>query len=88
VAKSIEKRLSFIFWFLSKHLSAFCPLRRKALEKVQTRDSEKFGRMLPMATRQQRSIKSKSRSRTALFWLLFVILLIGLVFYFGFIKVD
>jgi hypothetical protein len=44
--------------------------------------------MLPMATRQQRSIKSKSRSRTTLFWLLFVILLIGLVFYFGFIKVD
>jgi capsule polysaccharide export protein KpsE/RkpR len=41
-----------------------------------------------MATRQQRRTKPKSRSHAMLFWLLFVIVLIGLVFYFGFIKVD
>ncbi len=44
--------------------------------------------MFPMATRQQRSTKSKTRSPATLFLLLFVIVLIGLVYYFGFIKVD
>jgi hypothetical protein len=43
-----------------------------------------------MATRQQRLTKKKARStnHTTIAWLVIVIALIGLVFYFGFIKVD
>lgn len=46
--------------------------------------------MPPMATRQQQSLKSKSKINNGptIFWLIVVLGLIGLVFYFGFVKVS
>lgn len=46
--------------------------------------------MPPMATRQQspKSTNAKTNNGPTIFWLIVVIGLIGLVFYFGFIKVD
>lgn len=46
--------------------------------------------MPPMATRQQRTTKPKPQTSNGptIFWLIVVVGLIGLVFYFGFIKVD
>lgn len=43
-----------------------------------------------MATRQQHFLKSKAKTNNGptIFWLIVVLGLIGLVFYFGFIKVS
>lgn len=46
--------------------------------------------MPPMATRQQpqKNARSKTNNGPTVFWLIVVVGLIGLVFYFGFIKVS
>ncbi len=51
---------------------------------------DKFGTMPTMATRQQHSLKSKPKTNNGptIFGLIVVLGLIGLVFYFGFIKVS
>jgi hypothetical protein len=51
---------------------------------------EKFDTISPMAVRQKRPLKTKAASHNGptIFGLVVVIGLIGLVFYFGFIKVD
>jgi hypothetical protein len=51
---------------------------------------EKFDTMPPMATRQQQTEKTRPQAHNGptIFWLIVVLGLIGLVFYFGFIKVS
>ena len=90
-AQSSENRFKFIVFVpLEAPKCILAPKTQIQFSRFKMPHGEKFGTMPPMATRQQQSLKSKPKTNNGptIFGLIVVLGLIGLVFYFGFIKVN